>query len=87
MRLLFCFKSAANNRIELVFLCLCTPGEDDAPAAVRPAVHLIGGGVEVQRETKGEATVHTGHAAGTGGMIITRFSSSTAGALLIHLGY
>lgn len=46
------------------------PGGEDVPAAVRLTVHLAGGGVEVQRETKGGATVHTGHAAGTGGSTI-----------------
>lgn len=47
------------------------PGEDDDPAAALPTVHLAGGGVEARTGTKGGATVHTGHAAGTGGRTIT----------------
>lgn len=42
-------------------------GEKDVPAVVHPTVHLAGGGVAVQRRTKGGATVPTGHAAETGG--------------------
>lgn len=54
-------------RITFARFCLRAPGEDDAPAAVHPAVHLAGGGAAVQAETKGGATAHTGHAAETGG--------------------
>lgn len=45
----------------------CASGGGDVPAAVRPTVHLAGGGVAVRKETKGGAIAHTGHAAETGG--------------------
>lgn len=52
---------------------LRVPGEEDVPAAVRPTVHLAGGGVAVRRETKGGATARTGHAAETGGTLYFEF--------------
>lgn len=45
---MICFKNPANNKITLVRVCLCAPGDDDVPAAVHPAVHLAKGGVAVQ---------------------------------------
>lgn len=53
--------------LSLYVFGVCAPGEENVPAAVRPTVHLAGGGVAVQIETKGGATAHTGHAAETRG--------------------
>lgn len=71
---MFCFKHPANKRIELVLFR--SPGENGVPAAVHPTVHPAGKGVAARIETKGGATAHTGHAAGTEGNTIAHAYSS-----------
>lgn len=58
-------------------------GDEDVPAAVRPTVRLAGGGAAAQTETKGGATAHTGHAAGTGGNTNTHTQRHTQCLLFI----
>lgn len=75
-------------------MCFCLflftpafPGREDAPAALRLKVHLVRGGAEARRETRGGATVHTGHAAGTGGSTIVHIIHSTQSAHSLRLLY
>lgn len=69
----FCRKAKNYN----LCFCLCTTGEKDAPAVLHPTVQLAGGEVAVQKEIKGGATGHIGHAVGTKGRTLLLYSGIT----------